>query len=255
MKRLIAAGAERIYQITRSFRAGESGRLHNPEFTIVEWYRVGDSMRSAMELLADLTREMLSAERVETVSYEDAFLRLAGIHPHTATLDELQNRTRQLRLNPPDRLESHRDAWLNFLLAERVEPQLGLEHPLILYDYPATQAALSRLRWTHTANEPDATTSYPVAERFELYYRGIELANGYHELLDPAVLRQRNEEANAGRRADGRYTLPADSRLLAAMDFGLPPCSGVALGFDRLVALAAGASSLAEVMPFPLDRA
>jgi lysyl-tRNA synthetase class 2 len=168
MKRLIAAGAERIYQITRSFRAGESGPLHNPEFSIVEWYRVGDSMRAAIEFLADLAREMLGTENVETVSYGEAFLQHAGIHPHTTTLDELKRRTRQLGLHPPDRLECHRDAWLNFLLAEQVEPQLGLEQPLILYDYPATQAALARLRWTRSANQPGATNSYPVAERFEL---------------------------------------------------------------------------------------
>jgi lysyl-tRNA synthetase class 2 len=133
---------------------------------------------------------------------------------------------------------------------------LGAVHPVILYDYPATQAALARLR---LQSSPDsrigAAGQYQVAERFELYYRGVELANGYHELLDPDVLRDRNQAANAARAADGRYRLPTESRLLSAMEHGLPACSGVALGFDRLVMLAAGAASVREVMAFPIDRA
>ena len=146
----------------------------------------------------------------------------------------------------PQGLDDDRDGWLNLLLAECIQPQLGQTTPTILYDFPAGQAALARIR-------TDGET--PVAERFELYFRGVELANGYHELLDPAELRRRNAAANAARIADGKPPLPENSRLLDAMQAGLPEFAGVALGFDRVVMLAAGAKSLAEVLAFPIDRA
>jgi elongation factor P--(R)-beta-lysine ligase len=131
------------------------------------------------------------------------------------------------------------------LLTECVEPRLGCSAPTILCDYPASQAALAVVR----AEEP------PVAERFELYVRGVELANGYHELLDADVLRRRNVETNTLRAVDGKPSLPIESRLLTAMDRGLPSCCGVALGFDRVVMLAAGAATIQEVLAFPIDRA
>jgi len=131
------------------------------------------------------------------------------------------------------------------LLSEKVQPKLGHERPVILYDYPASQAALARVR----PGPP------PLAERFELYVSGIELANGYCELLDPTVLRERNAMTNALRQADGKPGLPQESRLLAAMEAGMPPSTGVALGFDRVVMLAAGASDIREVLAFPFDRA
>jgi lysyl-tRNA synthetase class 2 len=246
MKRLLAAGAERIYQVTKAFRAGESGSLHNPEFTIVEWYRVGDSMQAGMDLLAELAVHMLQASHVDRLSYETAFLEHVGLNPHTAAHETLASRATQLGLHPPYGLGDQRDGWLNFLLAECVEPKLGRERPVILFDYPASQAALARVR---------RLTEYEVAERFELYSQGIELANGYHELLDPEVLRKRSRAANSARLAESRYAVPEESRLLAAMEHGLPPSSGVALGFDRLVMLAAGARCLADVMAFPIDRA
>ena len=180
----------------------------------------------------------------------------------------------------PAGLGDDRDGWLNLLLAECVEPHLGQAAPTILYDYPASQSALAKVCELSVGKkgsgvvfdspgeespvelENDArplpasnSQAFEVAERFELYVCGIELANGYHELLDPAVLRRRNAAANAARVAEGKPALPEDSHLLQAMEAGLPPCSGVALGFDRLVMLAAGAKSLAEVMAFPVDRA
>ena len=148
-------------------------------------------------------------------------------------------------LSPPSRIGDDRDVWLDFLMSELVAPHLGRDRPEIVFDYPASQAALARVR----SDDP------PVAERFELFFQGVELANGYHELLDADELRRRNAAANAQRVADGKPALPEDSRLLAAMDYGLPACTGVALGFDRIVMLAAGATSLAEVMPFPIGRA
>jgi lysyl-tRNA synthetase class 2 len=250
MKRLLAAGAEAIYQITRAFRnGGERGRLHNPEFTIVEWYRVGDGFLEGMQLLSDLAEALLGRGSAEMVAYRDAFARHAGIEPHTDSVEALNDAATRHRINVPDGLARDRDGLLNLLLVELVEPRLGHGRPAILFDYPASQAALARVR---AAGAPAAT---PVAERFELYVNGIELANGYHELLDAAVLRERNARANEMRVADGKPPLPEDSRLLAAMESGLPPCAGVALGFDRVVMIASGASSIDEIIAFPIERA
>jgi len=246
MKRLLAADAKRIYQVTRAFRACERGHQHNPEFTIVEWYRVGDSMFDGMALLAELGKELLRVEAVRTISYREAFELHIGLNPHTAGLEEIaQVGNRDLGGLPPQYAGDDRDEWLNFLLAEFVEPKLGVDGPQILYDYPASQAALARVR--------DDTP--PVAERFELYVNGVELANGYHELLDANVLRERNRITNTHRSREGKYTLPEKSLLLDAMDAGLPACTGVALGFDRLVMVAAGAKSIDEVVAFPIERA
>ncbi|MEX2113561.1 MAG: EF-P lysine aminoacylase EpmA [Pirellulales bacterium] len=245
MKRLLAAGGEAIYQITRSFRAGERGPLHNPEFTIVEWYRPGDDMRQGMQTLSDLAETLLQLGPAQTLAYAEAFQQHAGLDPHGATGEQLRAVAARHGLSVSDTFDdADRDNWLNLLLAEVVEPHLGQSRPTILYDYPASQAALA---CTH--GQP------PVAARFELYVRGIELANGYHELLDPSVLRSRNEQANRQRTAEGKPPLPVESRLLAAMEHGLPDCTGVALGFDRAVMLAAGATRIDEVMAFPLERA
>lgn len=246
MKRLLAAGATAIYQLTRSFRGGESGSLHNPEFTIVEWYRVGDAMDKGMLLLAKLAEETLEAGPAERLTYRDAFLAHTGVDPHTATCEQLADAARKHQLSPPAGLVSDdRDGWLDLLLVELVEPHLGQKAPTILYDYPANQAALACVR----DDDP------PVAERFELYVRGIELANGYHELVDPEILRQRNRATNRQRADEGKYTLPEESRLLTAMEHGLPSCTGVALGFDRLVMLAAGVADISQAMAFSIERA
>jgi lysyl-tRNA synthetase class 2 len=280
MKRLLAAGATAIYQITRAFRNGEVGPWHNPEFTLVEWYRVGDDMAAGMPLLSDLCQALLNTPPAERLSYAAAFERHIGLNPHTAAAKQLAAAAAQQRINVPAGLGDDRDGWLNLLLAECVEPHLGQSTPTILYDYPASQAALAKVRELSVDEQGSGVVFNPqgeessvkleidsrplpaskpqpveIAERFELYIRGIELANGYHELLNPAVLRHRNSAANAARVADGKPALPEVSHLLQAMEAGLPPSSGVALGFDRLVMLAAGAKSLAEVMAFPIDRA
>jgi len=246
MKRLMAAGGEAIYQVTRAFRKEELGSLHNPEFTMVEWYRRDDSMIDGMRLLSDLCEALLHLGPADSVTYRSAFEQFAGVDPHTASLDELAKVACARDLAVPESLDRQdRDAWLDFLLVFLVEPNLGNSSPVILHDFPASQAALAAIR------EGDP----PLAERFELYVRGIELANGFHELADPEVLRERNRANNAARVADGKPSLPEESRLLTAMEHGLPDCTGVALGFDRVVMLAAGAKTLAEVMAFPFDRA
>jgi lysyl-tRNA synthetase class 2 len=246
MKRLLAAGGRAIYQVTRAFRQGERGPLHNPEFTIVEWYRAGDGMPEGIALLSELCDELLGRGPAERISYQEAFERYVEVDPHTADMKALISAAERHGIAAPASLrEDDRDGWLDLLLVECVQPHLGLDRPAILYDYPAGQAALARVRPGHL----------PVAERFELFVSGVELANGYHELLRPEALRRRNARNNAQREADGKGALPAESRLLAAMEAGLPACTGVALGFDRLVMLAAGATRLEEVIAFPFERA
>jgi elongation factor P--(R)-beta-lysine ligase len=176
------------------------------------------------------------------------FERYVGVDPHTADGEMLAATARTCNIEPPASLAPNdRDGWLDLLLVERIQPHLGVERPAIVFDYPASQAALARIR--HEEGKP------PVAERFELYIGGVEIANGYHELLDPAELRARNARVNAQRRADGKPTLPEQSRLLAAMESGLPASVGVALGFDRLAMAVLGAKTIAEVIAFPFDRA
>ncbi len=270
MKRLLASGAPAIYQITRAFRRGEIGRLHNPEFTIVEWYQTDSTPSDQMNLTERLVRDVFrtalpfridvaeksSSDRnadwlndgkpFERIAYDDAFRKFAGetvLDSSTTTLSALANRH---GIAVPDGLDDDdRDGWLNLLLAEIVEPYLGRKRPIFLYDYPASQAALSVVR----QDDP------PVAERFELYVDGIELCNGYHELRDPAEFRERIRQQQAVRQREGLCPLPEQNRLLAAMEAGLPACTGVALGFDRLVMLALGADSLAKVTAFPGERA
>jgi lysyl-tRNA synthetase class 2 len=246
MKRLLAAGATAIYQFARAFRAAERGPLHNPEFTIVEWYRVGDDMFAAIDLLAELTKHLLACEKVERLSYGDAFKKYGEINPHRCDVNSLRQTARQREIFvPEDNRKLDRDEWLDVLLVELVQPHLGRECPVILYDFPASQAALAKVR----DGEP------PLAERFELFVNGIELANGYHELLDADELRNRNRKHNFARAADDKPRLPEESQLLSAMDAGLPQCSGVALGFDRLVMVAAGATNIDDVLAFPVERA
>mgnify|MGYP002623298226 CR=1 FL=1 len=236
MKRLLATGEyEAIFQISKAFRVAERGQLHNPEFTIVEWYRVGDDLAAGMDLLCDLCVTMLGTPPVERLTYREAFLRYAEFDPFA---DEASGAIGDERKHNED---------LNELLATKVEPQLGRDRPTLLYHYPASQAALSQVTTDSHGNA--------VAERFELYVDGIELANGYHELLDADELRQRNAKNNVIRLADGRVKLPEESRLLTAMEHGLPNCTGVALGFDRLVMLATGAANIEEVIAFPIERA
>lgn len=240
MKRLAAEGMAAIFQMTRSFRAGEQGDLHNPEFTLVEWYRVGDTMHDGMLLLDELCQRLLGTLRAERLTYTSAFEKELGISPLTASPSELADCARGYGVAVSESFPTEdRDEWLNLLLTSRIEPQLGHARPVLLYDYPASQAALAKTALRDGRIE--------VAERFELYYQGIELANGYHELTDANQLRLRFEQVNAQRVADNRPALPLPESLLATMEKGLPDCTGCALGFDRLVMLALGKKTIHEV--------
>lgn len=249
-KRLLAAGSGPIFEVFRAFRNGESGQRHNPEFTLIEWYYPGDDHHAQMDFTEKLVRHLAAAAGVEfpltffaRMPYDEAFERYIGtrvLERDAGALAEVAIRHNVSIPNGLRPIPADRDEWLNLLLAERVEPHLGIEGPTFLYDYPASQAALARIR--------DETP--PVAERFELYINGIELCNGYHELCDAKELRQRNVTQNEKRRALGLRELPVESRLLAAMEEGLPPCAGVALGFDRLLMLLLGKEAIADVRAF-----
>jgi lysyl-tRNA synthetase class 2 len=198
-----------------------------------------------MQLLEELATDVLQFGPVERLTYRDAFLRFASIDPLVATEKEIYEVAASTSAPHQTLKLMDRDELLEIILLCIVEENLGRGRPTILHDYPASQSALARVR----PGDP------PVAERFELYVNGIELANGYHELLDPETFRQRNKKNNQLRAADGKFMLPEESRLLAAMEHGLPPSSGCALGFDRLVMVATGAKTIQEVMAFQIDRA
>lgn len=245
MKRLLTTGVPAIYQIGPVFRAGESGQLHNPEFTMLEWYRANDNLQQGIAFLESLVKTLLNTPTPSHITYLQAFQQTLNLDPFTASLDDLASLAlRQHWIDRPD-WSSDRDDWLNLLFSFGVQPNLGTTNPVVVTHFPASQAALAKLA-------PDQPHT---AERFELFWKGIELANGFHELLDPDILDLRNRQANQLRQQDGNSPLPEQSWLLDAMRAGLPPCTGCALGFDRLVMLATNTTQIADVLCFPWDRA
>ena len=247
MKRLLAEGSGDIYQIGPVFRAGERSAQHNPEFTLIEWYRLGFTldaiMREATELAAVLLTPRAIAAEPRTTSYVDAFERNVGIDPLGATHASLASVACEAGLAPSSVASASRDDLLDFLVATRVGPQLGHGHLTCLHHYPASQASLARL------DPHDART----ALRFELYLDGVELANGFVELGDAREQARRFAADNAVRLAGGRQAVEPDERLLAALERGLPECAGVALGFERLLMLASGAERIGAVLALPDD--
>lgn len=247
MKRLLAAGSGPIYQICKVFRDDERGRFHHPEFTLLEWYRPGWDHRRLMREVADLVRLALRRPDLaaEEVTYRALFRDRLGLDPWCATPEELRRAARAAGIADADGLDLDLDGWLDLLLGHRLAPQLGRERMTFLYDYPPSQAALARVR----------SGSHPVAERFELYLDGVELANGFHELTEAVEQGRRFDADLAARRRRGLPTPPRDERLLAALAAGLPACAGVALGLDRLLMLGCGAGHIDEVLAFPVERA
>jgi lysyl-tRNA synthetase class 2 len=199
-----------------------------------------------MDEMDDFLQAILQKKPAERISYEEVFQRFIGVSPHDATAESLRDCARSLELTEVENLQTtDRDDWLHLLMTHSIEPYIGVAKPTFIYDYPVTQAALARIR----PGDP------PVAERFEVYVEGVELANGFHELTDTDEQRSRFLSDLKRRQALGLESVPIDERLLAALDAGMPPCAGVALGVDRLVALAAGAKSLSDVIAFPIERA
>lgn len=250
MKRLLAAGSGPIYQVCRVFRDGETGRYHNPEFTLLEWYRPGLDYCALMDEVESLAGRLLAPYRAaapaKRLTYREAFRRHAGVDAWTADGETLAHCAAANGVSAPAGLSGDdRDGWLDLLLTQVVEPAVARHGLYFLYDYPASQAALARVRGGED----------PVAERFELYLDGVELANGFQELTDPQEQARRFESDNRRRVQRGQPPVPPDEHLIGALAHGLPSCAGVALGLDRLLMQALGARSIDEVLAFPIDRA
>ena len=249
MKRLLAAGMGPIYQVCKAFRRGEQGSHHNPEFTLLEWYRPGFDHQRLMEDVEALVRSLDTGDTplgpAERLSYQACFQRYLDIDPHRASVAALKSCAQQQGLGKVSGLsDADRDGWLDLLMSHCIQPQLGRDGPTFIFDYPANQAALARIR----PGEP------PVAERFELFIEGIELANGFHELQDAQEQRARFEADLIRRQQAGLERVDIDERLLNALESGLPACAGVALGLDRLQLVLSGLPQLSDVLAFPYDR-
>ncbi|ADZ40885.1 TPA: elongation factor P--(R)-beta-lysine ligase [Yersinia enterocolitica] len=244
MKRLLAAGSGSIYQLGRSFRNEEAGRHHNPEFTMLEWYRPHYDMYRLMDEVDDLLQQILDCDSSERLSYQQAFLRHLDIDPLSADKAQLREAAAKLDLSNIADTEEDRDTLLQLLFTVGVEPHIGRDKPAFVYHFPASQASLAVI----------STEDHRVAERFEVYFKGIELANGFHELTDGDEQLKRFEQDNRSREKRGLPQHPIDMNLIDALKHGLPDCSGVALGVDRLVMLALGAEKLSDVIAFPVGR-
>jgi lysyl-tRNA synthetase class 2 len=244
MKRLLADGMEAVFQIAPVFRKGDRGQFHNIEFTMLEWYRVGDDYQTGMALLAELVQTLIKTEAISFRSYRDIFETTIGINPHRTKVRELQTAAEKYGIASPDSYRTETvDAWLHLLFSEMIQPKLDA---VIVYDYPASQSQLAQLRQEQ---------GIQVSERFELFLKGIEIANGYHELCDASELRRRFQHQLQNRLAAGSSVLPIESRLLAAMESHFPPCSGTALGIDRLLMVMLHAETIDEVLAFPFETA
>jgi lysyl-tRNA synthetase class 2 len=247
LKRLLAAGTGDCYELGRVFRDGEAGGRHNPEFTMLEWYRVGWDHRRLAEEAAELVRAALAlvgrGARLEQVSYRDLYRSRLGIDPFLAPDDELRATLGDVVVDPEGLV---RDDWLDLLMTHRLQPGFDPSVMLVVHDWPATQCALARLR--------RGDDGIAVAERFELYLGPVELANGYHELADAAEQRARFGRDLAVRGDRGAPQPPLDEAFLAALAHGLPDCAGVALGVDRLLMAMLGTGRIADVLAFDFAR-
>jgi len=245
-KRLLAAGVGDNYELGRVFRNGEAGRRHNPEFTMLEWYRVGWDHRRLIDEAIELVQSALAlvgkSAEIRKSTYRELFIGALALDPFTANESDLRAALGDVRV---DAQGLSRDDWLDLLLTHRIQPEFPPNRMTVIYDYPATQCALAKIR----AGDP------PVAERFELYVGTQELANGYHELTDAVEQRARFVRDNARRRARGLQALPVDEGLLAAIETGLPDCAGVALGIERLLMAMTGTDDIREVLAFAFARA
>lgn len=244
MKRLLAAGSGPIYQLTKAFRQDEAGRFHNPEFTMLEWYRPGFNHLQLMNEVDELLQHILQCAPADKKSYQALFMEYLQLDPHLASVKELANVASAHQISLNESIHD-KDTWLQLLLSHCIEPQLGKDRPCIIYDFPASQAALAKIQ----------PTQPPVASRFEVYYHGIELANGFHELQDANEQRKRFEKNRLDRKQLGLSDVLIDELFLAALSVGLPDCAGVALGVDRLMMLALQCHHINQVISFDFERA
>jgi lysyl-tRNA synthetase class 2 len=241
MKRLLAYGSGPIYQISHVFRDAEVGRLHNPEFTMLEWYRPGLDEHGLMDEINALLLE-LHISSAHRKKYADVFAEATGMDPHGADATLLQKVARESGLVT---MMEGRAGLLDFMFNRLVAERLGYDRPVFIHDYPACQCALARL----SADDP------PVARRFELFINGMEIANGFYELSDAGEQRRRFEQDNLRRRKMRLPEAPIDERLLQALNHGLPECAGVAMGIDRLLMARQGCDDIRQVIAFPIDAA
>lgn len=253
MKRLLAAGSGPIFQITKVFRDDELGRWHNPEFTLLEWYQLGINHHELMNEVDDLLKLILNTPSMRRITYQQAFEEIMHINPHHASINDFQKILKKYDLDnvisPTDsnsnnqNLEQDRDLYLYLCMSHIIEPALATAtHPTAIYDFPASQAALARLN-------PQG-----YAERFEVYYQGVELANGFHELSDVNEQRQRFEIDNQQRLEKNLPIAQLDPYFLSALEHGLPHCSGVALGIDRLISLSLNQKELKKSISFDFSH-
>jgi lysyl-tRNA synthetase class 2 len=244
MKVLLAGGSGSIYQIAKVFRNGERGRLHSPEFTMLEWYRPELNLEELMDEVAALLQTITSYSESVRFSYKEVFSQYLNVNVLVCSKDELQKLAIKKLPSFSGDFYLDRDGWLELLMSQVIEPELAsLKKPVFIYDFPASQAQLAKVKLDNDGEQ--------VAARFELYAGGLEVANGYDELLDAKELRKRFEYDNQQRLKLGKAEMPIDEKLLAAMDLGLPPCTGVALGLDRLLMLAMNKESIDCVQNLP----
>lgn len=246
LKRLLAAGSGDVFELGRVFRAGEAGRNHNPEFTMLEWYRTAFDYHHLMDDVAALVlhcgRGKFDQWPQQRVSYGELFQRHLGFDPFTANTGELATAAKKHGISD---IELGRRQWLDLLISHVIQPALPVRSLTFVHDFPADQAALAKIK----------PGTPPLAERFELYLGRIELANGYQELTDPTEQRRRFDAENAQRQKRGDAICEVDHHLLAALESGMPECAGVALGVDRLLMAVCDAGSISEVIAFPHSRA
>jgi lysyl-tRNA synthetase class 2 len=245
MKRLLCAGSGAIYQICKSFRNEEAGRFHNPEFTMLEWYRPGFDHLQLMTEIDELIQMVVGCDTAERVTYQDVFKQYLGYCPLTATLTDIKHLASHYGYAELAANENNKDTLLMLLFSQHIEPNIGQDRPCFVMNFPASQAALARI----------SPTDPLVAERFELYFQGLELANGFHELSDGPEQLRRFKQDNTKRQSMGLDVMPIDENFIKALNFGLPACAGVALGVDRLLMLALNYSEIDQVIAFENSRA
>ncbi|KEY91591.1 hypothetical protein CF67_14017 [Candidatus Photodesmus blepharus] len=245
MKRLLAAGSGCIYQICKSFRNGESGRCHNPEFTMLEWYRVDFDHYDLMNEMDELLQLILKCNAAQRISYQQVFIDILDVCPLEDSIQKLKKVGKKLGFGDIANSEQDRDSLLQFLFRFGIEKKIGKQVPVFIYDFPASQAELARI------NLKDGR----IAERFEVYFKGVELANGFHELSNPTQQLARFERKNALRTKLGLVTRAVDYNLIASLQAGLPDCAGVALGIDRLIMLSLNCNHINQVIAFPFLKA